>query len=102
MWPLGAKVWVRWGSFGWRPGIVRGYRDTRVGVRVVDGLWPFDGSRLSRRPDRMTWKAPSSLRPRKSAVQPQENANSAPGCVVLISQMQPRRLSHPSEGGHDA
>lgn len=87
VWPVHARVWVRWGSMGWRPGVVRGHRDTRVGVQVIDGLWPFDGSRLSGRPTRMTWKAPSSLRARRNDTRPTEHANTAPGCVVLVAHL---------------
>lgn len=86
-WPLHAKVWVAWGSMGWRPGVVVGYAQTRVIVRVTDGLWPFDGSTLSRRPDRTTNKAPNSLRARRGQMPPpRERATGPPSCRIITQQ----------------
>ena len=82
-WPKCAKVWVAWGSAGWRPGIVKGHREHRVAVKVIDGLWPFDGSRLSGRPDKLTFVAPSTLRARKGPKPPEESSSGHLGCLRL-------------------
>lgn len=92
-WPRYAKVWMTWGSFGWRPGIVVGHRENRVGVRVLDGKWPFDGPRANR----IAFRSPNMLRARRDENRPKESSSGAPSCVKITGWGAPRPEEPKSE-----
>ena len=86
-WPRYSKVWVAWGIMGWRPGIVVGHRENRVGVRVIDGKWPFTaGHHWAWRRLGLTFVAPNTLRARRGEERPQESATSRPACLDLAAR----------------
>lgn len=80
-WPKYAKVWMAWGSGGWRPGIVVGHRDNRVAVRCIDGRWPFNGRRLND----LAFRSPNMLRARRGDERPNERSTGITPCVDMVA-----------------
>lgn len=90
-WPKHAKVWIAWGSMGWRPGVVFSHRENRVAVRVVDGRWPFGPGGCRRAPG-LAFVAPNSLRARRGPEPPSERATGLLPCLDMVA---PRDSGNP-------
>lgn len=82
-WPKYAKVWMAWGSGGWRPGVVVGHRENRVAVRCIDGRWPFNG----RRANDLAFRSPNMLRARRGPEKPDERSTGIAPCVDMAESL---------------